>query len=252
MAFPKLPPDSYLLHPSGSLPYHLRAWRRRRSLWAPFHAEVRRWLTDWRPQTSHLVLIGPSGGYALSLQFLERFRRIDMLEPDPLARWILRRRFPQIRFNPQESRYLARPGGFAQLAENYPAAAFLFCNLLGQELQGEELQSQAAGFDRAAWLAELEPALAGRAWASWHDLVSSRRMPERQMHLHLARAQPLDTLLTQWWQGGTLEIVDHATAGLRPDSPRNYAIWHLAPHAWHLIEWLAQPSTQTETRTEAP
>lgn len=243
MAFPKIPSDSYLLHPSGSLPYHLRAWLWRRSLWAPFHAEVRRWLTDWRPENSHLVLIGPSGGYALSLQFLERFQHIHVLEPDPLARWILRRRFPQIHFNPQDSRYLARPGGFAQLAENHPDAVFLFCNLLGQELQG-----QPPGFDRAAWLAELEPALAGRAWASWHDLVSSRRMPERQMHLHLERAQPLETLLAQWWQGGTLEIVDHATTGLCSDAPRNYAIWHLAPHAWHLIEWLAQPCVDGSTQ----
>jgi hypothetical protein len=75
-----------LLHPSGGLVYHWRAWRWRRTPWAPFHDQVRRWLTDWRPEAGQLVLVGPSGGYALSSQFLERFRKITVLEPDDLAR----------------------------------------------------------------------------------------------------------------------------------------------------------------------
>jgi hypothetical protein len=224
---------SYLLHPSGSLPYHLRAWRWRRTLWAPFHAEVRRWLTDWRPDTKHLVLIGPSGGYALSTQFLERFVRISVLEPDPLARWLLRQRFPDVSFDWQDSGYLSQPGGFARLAASFPEAAFLFCNLLGQELQG-----QAAEFKRAAWLAELEPALAGRPWASWHDLVSTARAPDSRPLLRLDHTIPLDDLLARFWQGGSLEIRDHETAGLCPRAPRRYCIWHLAPGSYYLIEWL--------------
>jgi hypothetical protein len=225
----------YLFHPSGSLPYHLRAWRWRRSLWAPFHAEVRRWLTDWRPETKHLVLVGPSGGYALSLQFLQRFDRIDVLEPDPLARWLLRRRFPGIAFNWNDSAYLAQSGGFSRLAATYTAAAFLFCNLLGQELQ-----RQPAGFDRAAWLAELEPALRCRAWASWHDLVSTTRPPDIRPLLRLDHAIPLDELLARFWHGGNLEIIDHDTTGLCPREPRRYGIWHLAPQSYHLIEWLCR------------
>lgn len=227
----------YLLHPSGSLPYHLRAWRWRHTLWAPFHATVRRWLTDWRPETKHLVLVGPSGGYALTAQFLERFERISVLEPDPLARWLLRRRFSGVAFDWCESGYLAQPGGFARLAATFPDAALLFCNLIGQELQG-----QPADFDRAAWLAELEPALLGRTWASWHDLVSTTREPESHAPACLDQALPLDDLLTLVWRGGDLEISDHETAGLCLQAPRRYGIWHLAPRRYHLIEWLA--STQ--------
>lgn len=224
---------SYLLHPSGSLSYHLRAWRWRHSLWAPFHAQVRCWLTDWRPDTNHLVLIGPSGGYAFSAQFLARFARISLLEPDPLARWLLRRRFPETAFDGQDCEYLPKTGGFARLAATYPDAAFLFCNLLGQELQG-----QPAGFDRAAWLAELQPALAGRPWASWHDLVSTARAPDSHPALRLDHAIPLDELLAQFWHGGCLEVSDHETAGLCPQAPRRFGIWHLAPGRYHLIEWL--------------
>lgn len=224
---------SYLFHPSGSLPYHLRALRWRHTLWAPFHARVRRWLTDWRPETKHLVLIGPSGGYVLAAQFLERFARITVLEPDPLARWWLRRRFPGVVFDWGESGYLAKPGGFARLAVTYPEAAFLFCNLLGQELQGQPVD-----FDRAAWLAELDPALKGRAWASWHDLASTTRAPEGHVPACLDRAIPLDDLLELIWRDGFLEITDHETAGLCPTSPRRHALWHLAPRRHHLIEWL--------------
>lgn len=227
---------SYLIHPSGSLSYHLRALLWRHSLWAPFHAQVRRWMTDWRPETTHLVLIGPSGGYALTAQFLERFEHITVLEPDPLARWLLRRRFSGTAFAWCESEFLPQAGGFAQLAARFPDAAFLFCNLLGQELQG-----QPTDFDRTAWLRELEPALAGRAWGSWHDLASTSRKPDRPPPPRLDHAVPLDELLAQCWSGGRLEIIDHETAGLCPALPRRYAIWRLAPRSYHLIEWLGAP-----------
>jgi hypothetical protein len=209
--------------------------RWRRTLWAPFHAQVRRWLTDWRPDPPHLVLVGPSGGYALSTQFLARFQRISVLEPDPLARWLLRRRFAEAAFDWQDSEYLAQPGGFARLAAAFPDAAFLFCNLLGQELQGQTVR-----FDRAAWLGELEPALGGHPWASWHDLVSTARAPDSFKPVRLDRAIAPDELLAQFWHGGRLEVSDHETAGLCPQSPRDYGIWHLAPGRYHLIEWLAR------------
>ncbi len=224
---------AYLLHPSGSLPYHLRAWRWRHSLWAPFHAQVRRWLTDWRPFARHLVLIGPSGGYALTAQFLERFEHIDVLEPDPLARWLLRRRFPNFLFRWHDGRDLPKAGGFSRLAARFPEAAFLFCNLLGQELQG-----QPADFRRAAWLAELEPALANREWASWHDLASTSRPPDRPPPPAIEQAMPLDRLLAACWEGGELAVIDHDTAGLCPQLPRRYAIWRLSPGSHHLIEWI--------------
>ena len=223
-----------LFHPSGGLIYHWRAWRWRRTLWAPFHDQVRRWLTDWRPACTHLVLVGPSGGYALSRQFLERFERITVLEPDPLARRILAWRFPGRPFNWRASGGLARPDGFHWLAARFPDGAFLFCNLLGQDLLGAPHD-----FDRSAWLARLEPGLSGHAWASWHDLASTVRPPDRQAVLSLAAAQPLDATLAHFWHGGELSIYDHLTAGLCPASPRQVAVWQLAPNRHHLIEWLA-------------
>lgn len=226
-----------ILHPSGGLIYHLRAWRWRRTLWAPFHDQVRRWLTDWRPDVDHhadhLVLIGPSGGYALSRQFLERFHRITVLEPDPLARYILGRRFPDIRFSRASSGWSPWREGFRILPERYPAAAFLFCNLLGQQLVGES-----AGCTCSGWLDNPESGLAGLPWASWHDLASTARPPARSGLITLPSAEPLDALLRRYWQGGELAIHDHDSAGLAPKLPRQYAIWHLQPGRYHLMEWL--------------
>jgi hypothetical protein len=221
------------MHPSGGLIYHLRAWRWRRSLWAPFHDQVRRWLTDWRPETAHLVLVGPSGGYALSSQFLERFRKLTVLEPDALARRILVRRFPESRFEREDAPWLVTPEGFRRLAERYPEAAFLFCNLLGQVPAGAP-----ADFDHRAWLESLDTGLAGRPWASWHDLASTARSPDRHGPSGAAAAESLDAALERYWTGGELEIHDHGCAGLCPGRPRQYAVWQLTPRRHHLIEWL--------------
>ncbi|MBI5329364.1 MAG: hypothetical protein HZB71_02020 [Betaproteobacteria bacterium] len=221
-----------MFHPSGGLTYHLRAWRYRDALWRPFHEQVGRWLTAWRPGAVHLVLAGPSGGYALNREFLERFQRVTVLEPDPLARRILGWRFSSISFEFAVSP-LAGPGGFAALAQAWPGAAFLFCNLLGQTLVG-----QGEDFERAAWLAELEPALAGREWASWHDLASTERAPDQSRPFRLNHAQALEAVLAHLWQGGELTIRDHECEGLCPHSAREYALWNLRPGHWHLVEWL--------------
>jgi len=222
-----------LLHPSGGLLYHLRAWRWRHTRWLPFHSEVARWLDAWRPQAAHLVLIGPSGGYALNARFLARFQRITVLEPDALARYLLRKRFSDFEFKFDDSTWLAQPDGGGVLAQRYPHAAFLFCNLLGQKLVG-----QGAEHHRQAWLTALQAAMLGREWASWHDLASTARRPDRFVQLTLPQSEPLDALLARFWLGGVLEIHDHECTGMLPESPRQFALWQIAPNRFHLVEWL--------------
>ncbi len=221
-----------LLHPSGGLRYHFAAFRHRR-LWVPFHDRVRDWLTAWQPASRRLVLVGPSGGYALDPAFLARFDDIVALEPDPLARFILARRRPGIRF--EDDAGFVEPDGFFRLVECHAGAAFLFCNLLGQTLVGQSPDPEA----RRVWLDSLPAALAGQPWASWHDLASTTRAPDHWPELALAGALELDALLARFWRGGELIIHDHDCAGLCPERPRDYAIWAIRPGQWHLIEWLA-------------
>ena len=233
-----------LLHPSGGLNYHLRAWRWKHTRWLPFHSEVAHWLDAWRPEASHLVLIGPSGGYALNARFLARYRRISVLEPDALARHLLRKRFSDFEFEFADAAWLAQSDGPAMLAQRHPDAAFLFCNLLGQKLVG-----QGGGHDRQAWLGRLQSALQGRNWASWHDLASTARRPSRFVQLTLPQAEPLDDLLARFWLGGELEIHDHECAGMLSQSPRQYTLWQLAPGRFHLVEWLRAPANTINEET---
>ncbi|MGB0127824.1 MAG: hypothetical protein WBP72_09305 [Rhodocyclaceae bacterium] len=216
----------YLFHPSGGLGYHLRAWRHENGLWRGFRQTVAGWLADWAPPARHLVLVGPSAGYALNGAFLARFPRITAHEPDPLARWLFGRRFP--------GTPIAWAGALddpAQLPQRYPDAAYLFCNLLGQTL----LDGQ------TGWAAALAGALAERPWASYHEIVSTRRRPDRLEPIEMDRLVPLEDLLARFWHGGELEIVDHGTHGLCPDAPRRYGIWPLVAEQYHLVEWVAKP-----------
>lgn len=222
-----------MFHPSGGLIYHLRARRGQAQLWRPFHAQVEGWLAAWQPPTSHLVLVGPSAGYALNRAFLQRFTRITVLEPDPIARWLLHRRFPGIHFDFRDGLRLAGEDGFDWLAQTTPDAAILFCNLLGQTLVGRP-----TGLDHRAWLARLEPALKEREWASWHDLASTTRPPDHPAPFELPHALPLDQILARIWQRGELHIHDHACDGLCPRLARSHALWQLAPAQWFLVEWL--------------
>ena len=242
-----------LIHTSGGLGYHLRAWRYRQALWGPFHAQVAQWLSGWQTTSSHLLLVGPSGGYALNREFLARFRQITVIEPDPLARHILRRRFAQANFQLphfhlphfQFQRFPAftAQDGFQQLAQRFPGTAILFCNLLGQSLVG-----QAVGPARKVWLSNLHPALIHHEWASWHDLATTYRVPDSTDPFALQSAVPLDQLIAHFWKGGEIEIGDHESEGIAPDQPREYAIWPIRPGQFHLIEWVEQGGGQGAAR----
>ncbi len=80
------------LTPAGGLVYHLRALRHR-PLWRAYSDRLAGWLQAWNPPCRELVLIGPSAGWTLPAAFLAGFGQVHVLEPDPLARRLLGRRF---------------------------------------------------------------------------------------------------------------------------------------------------------------
>lgn len=223
---PRLRPR--LLHDSGGLAWHWRAWRNRRR-WQPFRDTLAAWLGAWQPRRPHLVLIGPSAGHTLPTDFLARFASITVLEPDPLARWLLRRRLAGLPLA-FDSLDAFADGGFARLVQAYPRHALLFCNVLGQLAPRDEAAA-------ARWCAALRTALAGHAWASWHDLVSTARPPRRMQSCFSAGPLALEALLARFWDGGELPLVDHGTLALAPDLPRSHAAWPITPRYWHLVEW---------------
>ena len=232
----------HLLDPSGGLVYHLRALRHRHGRWAPFHRVLAGWLAGWQPGRRELVIVGPSAGYGLPTGFLARFGRVTALEPDPLARWLLARRPDAGRLGFDRLDCLAGTDGLARLAAAHPQAAILFSNVLGQ--------LPAPGGD---WRPLLARHLAGHAWASYHDVISTAARPKPGGEPAIITSdQDLETTLARFWPGGTIELNDHETFRLAGDRPHHYAVWQIARRRWHLVEWAdnaGPPPDQAQTST---
>ncbi|MBT0959714.1 hypothetical protein [Denitromonas iodatirespirans] len=229
--------SSHWLDASGGLGYHWRALRYRQRLWLPFARQVGRWLEAWHPPTTDLVLVGPSAGYALDTAFLDRFARITVLEPDRLARMLLRRRFPAASLRMADIDIFALPDGPAALAHARPDAAILFCNVIGQRLDADTAPP---------WRQVQQAALSGHHWASWHDVFSAPRPPHR---LPEPTGHPDGAAVARrLWAGMACEVVDHGTLGWGPAA--DYALWQLTPRQWQVIEWVRHAPTPPADLTE--
>jgi hypothetical protein len=251
------------LNPSGGILYHYLALKYRRGLWRTFIGELGGWLMDWRPPEDRILLVGASGGYTLPAAFLSRFRSIDVLEPDPLARFIFGYRFRGLKTDIGWSRMdclgpfaaegrkagrpvVERPDGrpaarrfdaartLSLLEENYPGRAVLFCNVLGQLCV--PYPEETAGPSFGKWGAALFGADGGRSMASYHDRLSGpvpflvkNSAPENSSSAELARAFCAPD--------ADVTLIDHETGNLfRGDLKRRYFNWRLTPGQYHLIE----------------
>ncbi len=123
---------------AGGVRYHWQALRWRRTLWAPYTARVAAILGQWRQPTGRLVVVGPSAGWHLPSAWLEGFAEVVAVEPDPVARWLLRRRFPAVRWRFDTEDYFTPFGSRSwtdnteRLLTGQPDAAVLFANFFGQ------------------------------------------------------------------------------------------------------------------------
>jgi len=216
----------------GGLGSHWRAWRYRHRLWRPFHRQVQQWLEAWDPATRTLILVGPSAGYALDGRFLARFDRCVVLEPDPLARWLLKRRFTHVPWQFAREDVFHDPQALERISERWPGAAVLFCNVIGQVFSADELHR---------WLAQQAPWLAAHTWASWHDVFSSSVAPQRLPTAAEAAcgADASVDVARALWRGQACAVEDHGSFGWPPYS--EFALWRLTPNQWHVIGWTAHP-----------
>lgn len=225
-----------MVNPAGGVRYHWRA-RRHARRWRPFTAPLAQWLDAWRPEADRLLLIGPSAGWCLPDALFLRFARLDVLEPDPLARLLLARR---LRGLGREARthagdYLTgAPDRLAQLGRDFPAHAILFCNLLGQlRFLHPELDDPARA---RRWKDALATTLDGRAWATFHDRLSGRIAPRLAGTTAASDVGLDDDALVAAFYAGDGELVTHGTEHLFPARPRRYFAWELVPGRHHLVE----------------
>jgi hypothetical protein len=237
-------------NPAGGVKYHLRARRHSRKLWEPFRWSLGEWLLGWAPSEPTLLLVGPSAGYNLQPFLFERFERVVALEPDPIARWLFRRRLARAPLDPRPrlefvaSDHLVRhPERLLPLLESLGPSALLFCNVLGQIVPLLDADPPEAGLGsvkdavRAAWQ--------GRSFASFHDRVSGPLPPNVTGVVTSPQRWTDDDVLMMGYAATPdapplVELDDHYTDGFFPeDLPHSYLCWELEPGQYHLIEAVA-------------
>ena len=238
-------PPSWL-NPAGGLRYHVRAWRGA-SVWAPFRRSLAAWLAELELSSTRAVLVGPSAGYTLPDAFLRQFTAITVLEPDPIAGFLLLRRLRrlgvgELRWDRSDQLLLPLLEGRAGLAELLiadPRACLIFGNVLGQtRFLLEDLD-----FERfkAAFRERLVPLLANRAWLSFHDRLSGRLAPRFEQPYRAASrlddAAVLNLLYPIAGASHAVELFDHQSDGFFPSgAPHSYFAWQIDATRWHLIE----------------
>ena len=229
---------SALFNPAGGLRYHWRALRHGRQ-WTSFTQPLAQWLDAWHPAAEQLLLVGPSAGWCLPDDLFARFRRLDVLDPDPFGWLVLSRRLHGlgIRAHWHENDYLtADPICVEQLAPNFPDHAILFCNVLGQvKFLYPELEDPGCA---KAWKDAISNSLANREWASFHDRISGPIAPRIMDHAAVSATGLTDQQLAATFYEGDGQLLSHGLEAFYPELTRRYFGWEIAPGQFHLIEAL--------------
>jgi hypothetical protein len=237
------------LNPAGGLRYHTRALFGART-WAPFRAALANWLGAFRPSVTRAVLVGPSAGYTFPDEFLRRFSALTVLEPDPVAGFLLQRRLRRlgVRDVHVESRdlllgpLLEGGEGLAELLTADPEASLVFGNVLGQ-VRFLLTESEFERF-KSAFRERIVPLLESRAWLSFHDRLSGSLAPRFEApYVTLARlddAAVLRELYPTEQAGAPVELFDHQSEGFfASELPHAYFNWQIDRERYHLIEGVA-------------
>jgi len=249
---PPFPVPSVGPNRTGGAVWHVRALRAS-GRWRPTREAIARWLNTLKFESRRLVLVGASAGWMMSTEFLERFRSIEAIDIDPLARPL---------FAWRHGRRLGRAGTLVHwhrldallqleaLMARWPDAAWLFDNVLGQQIyRHHDLDAVEAA------LGGLARRLAGREWASIHDWLSGPAMPtdvgavlSRPIECAVIEPQGLrlkdqtyspaaagEALLATLNASG--EWQDHRTACVFPPGTSVSLIpWEFLPGKWHWLQ----------------
>jgi len=249
-------------NPAGGLRYHARALLGRAS-WAPFRASLGSWLSELALSSDRALLVGPSAGYCIPDEFLQRFADLTLLEPDPLAGFLLARRaralgVPEVRVVRTDE--LLQPllhggAGLVERLERDAKCSVIFCNVLGQTRF--LLEDPAFSRFKAAFVERVLPRLADRSWLSFHDRVSGSlapafsgvlRVPERLTDAALRESfQPPRVSHAQ-----VIELLDHESSGFFPAlRPHVYFTWPIDRERYHVIEGVCSTPDESGRATPA-
>ena len=156
---------------TGGLNWHAHAFYTY-AQWQATVAQLEAFLHQVSPRSAHLLLIGASAGWMMPPSWLQRFKRIDAYDIDPLAARLfdwrhgktLRAQGIDLQHHRQDALLTLR-----DVLQRHPNACVWFDNLLGQHRYRvrDEVQTEQE-------LAALKETLHGRHWGSVHDLYSGQ------------------------------------------------------------------------------
>ena len=235
MALPFISPLKMLLNPAGGLKYHWHA-RRYAKLWRPFCSQLQSWMAQWQPPVKGLIIIGASGGYTLSTEYLKGFSSIVGVDPDPLAYHLFKRQHAGLKkldWVAEDHMVSVDPAkGLRQLKQRYKDHGVLFCNFLGQlRFLHTDPNDEAAIRLR---LKELAAEMMQGPFLSFHDRLSGPMevnldpLPNKKSNHAL--------LLNCYESGKKAELLDHFTDQLFDPLESKFFKWQLFPGQYHLIE----------------
>ena len=248
-----------LFSQSGGLAWHAKAWFRHRRLWADFTSRIAAFLNDWQyaltadiqAQSADalpgLIICGPSAGWCLPQKgFLERFKSLVFIDPDPLAQRLFGKRHPIGRDTTQERIWI--DSTFEQvlpaLLKRHPNHAVLFCNVLGQLRYQDNKPLERIEFE----LNQLKTMLDGRHWASFHDRISSEVPHTALQEREFLEPGPVQSIMLAKRVAGQREWLDHLTEHVLPAGvKRRFIGWPISPSRLHWVEagWVALPAAAT-------
>jgi hypothetical protein len=230
-------------NPAGGIRYHARALRHSQE-WQGFRAGLRAWLGAWQPARTTLALVGPSAGHCLPLDALAQFERFVIFEIDPVARFLLKRRF-QRELPERPIVWQTRDVWLAPILGEGPHAselldsdcAVLFANIIGQVPYLIDTYDFEAFSN--VWRSKVLPWLERTPWASFHDRVSGDVAPSASLPEH--HRQLTDAEVTALYAAdpsrSVIELNDHRSQELLPPGDDyHYLHWPLTHAMHHLIE----------------
>lgn len=212
-----------------------------------------KWLDSWKPKEKKLIIFGSSAGYSLAENFLQRFHEVQCVEPDFFARWLLQKRFPQIKFTFSRQYELLsqlEDKDWANFLLKNQETAFLFCNILGQLPFLQKSSHQKFNDQIETKLTHLFKQLEGRSWASYHDVVSTtnriRSFAPATFFLNEAsKENSFQKLLQQNFLDSEITITDHRTWSASCQTvTKNLLLtwWRMTPYRHHLIAFVSKES----------
>ena len=186
----------------------------------------------------------------MSSPWLQRFRRIDLIDIDPHAFWLFQLNHGRaLRTSGSHLAFFQTDGlkELDRLLSDSPEATIFFDNVLGQHLYRVRDMARAE-----SELQQLASRLKGRDWGSVHDLYSgpadSNRAVARPVSLYHAindaqglavnglRETPMHRLLLSQ-VGGHDEWMDHLTSSVFPTGTSSQLIaWPFLPDYAHWLQ----------------